>query len=112
MPFTLSAAGSTYEPRGNGLSVKSTITFADPANEFRFRAGSVKNKILSAGVTRLIEKDVVSGGTTVRENMVITINFQLPSNGVFSQTEVDTALAEISEALTSSVISRLLQGEA
>lgn len=111
MPFILSANSVTFEPRGPGVSVKSTQTFADPTDEFRFRPGATKNGVMSAGITRVKEKDVVSGSDTVRKNAVVSLNIQLPSDGSFSQSEIDRLVEDLSEGLSPSILSRLLQGE-
>lgn len=113
MPFgTLIAQSVNYEPRQPGEYHKSGLTYADPANYFRFRPGSTrKDDLRTIGVTRTREKDVTVGSDTVRKATVISLNVLTPSDGSFTAAEIDSMLLDISEVLTATIIDRQLQGE-
>lgn len=111
MPFSLTVGTSTYNPRGNGVSSSSAVTFADPQDYFRFRPGSMRNNLISAGCTRVKEKDVTVSGVTQRVSAQVSLNISVPKNGSFTQTEIDALIESLSTALTPDVVGRLLQGE-
>lgn len=113
MPFgNITAQTITYEPRQPGTYTRSSVTFGSPGNEFRLRGATLrKDGVVSASVTRVMEKDVVLNGDTVRKNCSVSLNIQLPKEGYFTPTEIDSLAADISEFLTATTISRMLQGE-
>lgn len=113
MPFgSITVNTKTYEPRQPGFYSLSTAVFGDPLNEFRVRGASSSSKdgILRSSVTRVFEKDVTVGSDTMRKQCVVTISIASPTAG-FTGAEIDGLASDISEFLTASTISRLMQGE-
>lgn len=112
MPFgSITVNSKTFDPRQLGTYSLSTVTFGQPANEFRIRGAIVgKDKLLRASTTRLLEKDVDVSGETVRKQCVVTLSIATPVSD-FTGTEIDTLVSDISEFITASTISRILQGE-
>jgi len=115
MPYgtiTGSISGQTFEPRSPGVYALSTLTFADPQNEFRITGASVKRDgSLSGSITRVLQKDVVVGNSSVRKGGFVTLNVSIPNDGSITAEEVDTLTADISLFVTSGNMSRLLQRE-
>jgi hypothetical protein len=113
MPFgTITVNTVNYEPRTPGIYVKSGVTFDQPTDEFRIRgASSSKSNVVSSTVTRVLQKDITVGATTERRNVTVSLNVVLPSLGGFTAAEIDGMASDISEFLTTTTISRLLQGE-
>jgi len=105
--------GSTiYEPRADGIYSESTTTFSSPQNEFRIRGGSKrKDGNLTAGVTRVLQKDVTVSGNTTRHQCVVSLSITVPSTGSFSAIEVDDLATDISTFVTPSNVVALLQGK-
>lgn len=113
MPYgTLTAQTITYSERQPGDYVKSSLTFADPSNYIRIRPGAVrKDGAHTMGFTRVLEKDVVSGGDTVRKSAIITINIVQPGDGSFTATELDSMVADLNEVVTVSRLDEVAQGK-
>lgn len=112
MPFgTITVNTKTFESRTPGSYSLSTVVFGQPNNEFRIRGASQsKDGVLRSTVTRLLEKDVVVGSDTVRRQCVVTLSVSSPPTD-FTGSEIDGLASDISEFLTASTISRLMQGE-
>lgn len=112
MPFgTITVNSATYEPRQPGIYSKSGLTFDAPSNELRIRGASRSGKVLSAGVTKVLQKDVSTPSGTVRKTLPVTLSFQLEPDSSFTAADIDSAAIDISEFLTPATISRMLQGE-
>jgi len=114
MPFgTLTAQTITYEPRKPGTYQKTALALGAPVDEFRFTGASPngKSKTLSMSVTRIKQKDVTVGATTVRKPAIVTVNFQLPDDGSFTSTEGDSLLVDINEVITAALLARLASSE-
>lgn len=112
MPFgDIVVNTKTYQPRQPGYYSESTINFGDPINEFRLSGATRdKNGLLRSSVTRLLEKDIDVNGSEVRKQLIVTLSISSPASD-FTGTEIDGLAADISEFLTASTVSRLMQGE-
>lgn len=113
MPFgDIVVNTKTYSPREPGYYMLSTVAFGSPSNEFRIRGARPSKDGYSRGsVTRYIEIDVTSGGSTVRKNALLTLSLAVPVDGSITVPVIDTAVSDISEFLTTATLSRLMQGE-
>ncbi|UHM27593.1 MAG: hypothetical protein SaLV5_gp2 [Sanya levivirus 5] len=112
MPFgTITAQAQNYEPRDDGHYVRSTVVFGAPDNSFVVRgASNPKADPIRASVSRVLQKDVVINGTTVRKTATMTISIVAPSVD-FTANELDSLGQDLSDFLTPVTISRLLMGE-
>jgi len=111
MPFgTITAQTQTYDPRSPGIYTRTSVGLGQPDNSFVIRPASSKADPLRASVSRVIQKDVVVGGSTVRKTATVTVSCVVPSAD-FTSTEVDSLVADISEFITATSITRILQGE-
>lgn len=112
MPFgTITAATKSYEPRTPGTYILSTVVAGQPTNEFRLRGASItKDGLLRCSLTRVLEKDVLVGGSSVRKQGIISLSVTIPAAD-YTATDVDSLIADISEFATATTISRMLQGE-
>lgn len=112
MPYgTITVGSDSYASRSPGVYAKSTVSFGDPANEFRIRGASLgKDGLLRASIVRLLQKDVTTGSGTVRKAANVTITIAVPTSG-FTSAELDNLALDISTFLTTDTITRLLQGE-
>jgi len=112
MPFgNITVNTKTYEPRTPGTYSLSTTVFGQPLNEFRVRgAQKSKDKLLRSSVTRVYEKDVTVGTVVTRKQSVVTLNITTP-DADFSGADIDNLTSDISEFLTATIVSRLMQGE-
>lgn len=111
MGFSLTLGSRSFSPRGNGTSVNSALTYADPVDLFRFRPGTTKGGMLSAGISRQKEKDVTTPQGALRAQATVSLSINVPSNGYFTQEDIDALISDISDAASPEVITRLLQGE-
>lgn len=115
MPFgTITSQTVSYEPRQPGIYSKSGLSFDMPANEYRIKGAgrsSKSNQIVTATVTRYLQKDVAVGTAMERRNCVATLSLQLPAGGGFTATELNSLVEDISSFITDATVSRLLQGE-
>lgn len=101
---------ATFVERAKGVYVKDTVLFGQPSNELRVRPNTqLKNP--SMAIVRSKQVDVVSGSSTVRIGANVTMNISVPASG-FPVADIDAMVNEISEFVTSGILSRLLQGEA
>lgn len=108
---SITANTKTYELRSPSVYVLNTLAFGDPTNEFRLRGGSKsKDNTLNAGVIRYLQKDVTVAGATVRKSCTVSLSITMPESGI-TASEIDACISDISEFLTASTLSRLLQGE-
>lgn len=111
MPFgTITSNSLNYEPRDEGHYVLSTLGFGDPDNSFVVRGATPKADPLRCSVSRVLQKDVVVGSSTVRKTATVTLSVVVPSSS-FTATEIDNLAADISNFITATVASRLLMGE-
>lgn len=112
MPFgNITVNTKTFEPRQPGTYTLNTVTFGQPSNEFRIRGATPsKDGLLRTSVTRVLERDVVVGSSTVRKQCVVTLSVASPVAD-FTGSEIDGLASDISEFITASTISRLMQGE-
>lgn len=112
MPFgTITANTKSYEPRMPGVYVLSTVVFGQPTNEFRIKGASLsKDGLLRASVIRVLEKDVVVSGTTVRKQCSFAGSFVTPVSD-FTAAELDSLASDLDVFITSATLSRLMQGE-
>lgn len=112
MPFgTITVNSKTFEPRSPGYYSLDTVVFGQPSNEIRIRgAGKSSDKLLRCSITRVLEKDVVVGSDTVRKQATVVLSITTPASD-FTGTEMDTLASDISEFVTASTVSRMLQGE-
>lgn len=112
MPFgTITAQTLTYEPRTPGTYVRSTVTFGSPSNEFRIRGGTVsKDGLIRTSISRVLEKDVTVGSQVVRRSVTLTCSIVTPSAD-FTAAEIDSLFTDVSEFITATTVSRMLQGE-
>lgn len=112
MPFgDIVSQTLTYSPRSPGIYSLSTLSFGDPRNEFSIlgaRAG--KDGKLRSSVARLLEKDITTNGVVSRQLMSVVLSIVSPASG-FTSSEMDSAALDISNFLTSSIVTRLMQGE-
>lgn len=109
---SITAQTVTYSERSPGEYIKTGLTFADPSDYFRLRAGSVRNDGLrTCGIVRGKEKDVTIAGQIVRKNAVISINILVPNDSSFTATELDSLMSDCSEFATATTISEMLQGK-
>lgn len=112
MPFgTIVSNAKNYEPRQPGFYTLSTVVFGQPSNDFRIK-GAIPSKdgILRSSVSRVLEKDVVVAGGSVRKNAIVTLSIATPAAD-FTGTELDDLASDISTFITAATISRLMQGE-
>lgn len=111
MPYgTITAQTLAYEARSEGRYVRSTVGFGNPDNSFVVRGATPKADPLRASVSRVLQKDVILGGNTVRKSATVTLSIVTPSAD-FTASEIDSLVADISEFITPSIASRLLMGE-
>lgn len=111
MPYgSITAQTLTYDPRDDGHYVRSTSTFGSPDNSFIVRGSIPKAEPLRASVSRVLQKDVVVGGNTVRKSATVTLSIVTPSSD-YTATEIDSLVSDISEFITPTTVSRLLMGE-
>jgi len=113
MPFgDISVNSKTFNPRQPGTYVKSTVTFGDPTDEFRLRGGSSPSKdgLIRLSVSRVFEKDVTVASVTSRKGAIATLSIAIPNSG-FTASEMDVLASDISEFVSATTLTRLLQGE-
>lgn len=111
MPFgTITAQTQNYEAREPGRYVRSSVSFGQPDNSFIVRGAASRAEPLRASVSRVLQKDVVVGGNTVRKTATVTLSIVTPSAD-FTAAEIDSMVADMSEFLTVNTTTRLLMGE-
>lgn len=113
MPFgTITVNSKSFEPRSPGTYSLSSVVFGDPNNDIRVNPGRLsKDGLVRGSVSRILEKDVTVGGSTVRRQMTLTVSWSAPPSN-FTAAEIDGALSDVSEFATPTTISRVNQGEA
>lgn len=111
MPFgTITTQTLTYDPRSPGKYIRSTVNYGQPTNEFFISGSRVgKDKKIRYSFGRVLEKDVVVNGVTLREGTVVTIAVQSTPN--FTTTEIDSLITDCSEFATVATLSRMAQNE-
>lgn len=111
MPFgTITVNAVSYAPRDTGVYSKSTLTFGDPANEFRIKGATQgKDKSFRGSILRLLEKNVTEGSISVKKQALVALSITAPVG--FTSAEIDGLASDISEFLTTDTITRLLAGE-
>lgn len=111
MPFSpFVAQTKTYDVRDDGHYVLNTLQFGDPDNSFVIRGATPKGNPLRASASRLLQKDVVVGGDTLRKQATVTLGIVTPDSG-FTATELRSLVTDLAEAITLDVISQLLMGK-
>lgn len=90
----------------------SSVSFGDPVNYFAVKGGALNKSrsIVTAAVSRILEKDVTISGVTSRRSMSVQSIIQIPPVG-FLSSEVDSLLSDIDSFVTGTVLDRLLNGE-
>lgn len=108
---TLTVGANTYNSIGPGLYRLSTVTFGQPANDFKLVGGkrANKNAPTTAAITRIIEKDITVGSLIERRKFAASLNLSVPDG--FTDSEIDTGILSISDFATLVTITRLLMGE-
>lgn len=111
MPFgTITVNTKSYDPRSVGVYSLSTLSFGNPADEFRLKGATIgKDGLYRSSVIRLFEKDVVVSGSTVRKAMLVNLGIQTSTD--FTAAEIDSRILDISEFVSSATLTRLLAGE-
>lgn len=111
MPFgQITAQTLTYDPRDDGHYVRSTVAFGQPDNSFVVRGANTRVEPLRASVSRVLQKDIIVGGNTIRKTATVTFAIVCPSAD-FTASELDSLATDISEFITSNTATRLLMGE-
>lgn len=102
----------TYEPRRPGIYQR-PIALGAPTNELRLSGANptTKNKPLTVGATRVIQKDITVGTTVTRVSAVATLNITFPNDSSFTATELDALITDINEFITAASLARLASGE-
>lgn len=79
-----------------GFYTDLTTALGAPTNEIRISppANNAKNAVRSVSITRIRQKDVTIDSTVKRKPAVVTVNFQLPSDGCFTVAEARVMLAD------------------
>lgn len=89
----------------------STLAFGDPSDEYRISGASTgRDGNLRSSVVRILQKDVVVGGDTLRKQCSVSLQITTPTAG-FTSAELDSLAEDISTFLTASSVTRLMQGE-
>lgn len=112
MPFgNITIDTRTFEQRQAGIYRLSTVLFGQPTNEFRVRPGTMsKDNVIRAAVSRVLEKDITEGSSTVRRAATATLSLVTPASG-FTPAEMDAMASDIASFITEAVVSRILQGD-
>lgn len=111
MPFgNISSQSLTYNDRGDGRYVLSTLGFGDPENLFVVRPAIPKQDPMRCSVSRTLQKDVTVSGSTVRKNATVTVSIVTPPAN-YSATELDSLVTDLANFLTAETITRMFQGE-
>lgn len=114
MPFgTINSQSVDYVPRAEGRYVKSSLTFTDPQDEFLLRPlQRRKDGTISTSASRIRQKDVTTSSGTKRLTAYVTVTMTIPgSDNPFTPTELDSALLDLSNFLSSDTINRRLYDE-
>lgn len=110
MPFgTINSQTVDYAPRADGRYTKSTLAFGDPDNSFIVRGASISDP-LRTSVSRLLQKDVVVGGDTIRKSVTVTLSIVTPKSG-FTSAEIDSLVLDLSNFINADTVTRLMMGE-
>lgn len=112
MPFgTIVAQTLNYAPRADGQYVLSSLQFGQPDNSFVIRAASLKANPARCSVSRVLQKDVVEGGSTVRHSATVTVSIVCPNSAVFTPTELSNLVTDAEVFITPDTVSRMLMSE-
>lgn len=112
MPFgNIIAQTIVYEPRNPGVYSRAGVTYEQPLNEFRIRGAKPSGTSRTANISRVVQKDITVGSGTERRQMTVSLNITTPAAGGFTPAELDSAVADLSEFVTASTISRVMQDE-
>lgn len=112
MPFSpITAQTKQYLQSGDGRYMLSSVTFGAPLDYFRVSGGSIsaKTNAVNASVSRVLEKDVIVAGSTVRKSCTVQLLIQASRD--FTSANVDSLVADINEFLTTATLDRILNGE-
>lgn len=102
----------TFNQSSDGRYVLSTVTFGTPSNYIQIKGGSLSKdrKLITAAITRVLEKDVTVGTTVQRRSASVQCIIQVPATG-FTSAELDAMASDISEFITVANLDRVLSGE-
>lgn len=110
---TIVANTINFAARTVGTYMEEGLAFGDPQSYIRIRPGARrKDGQLSAGITRVMEKDVTVGDDVERHNCVVTLNIIAPPSGSFTASEIDSMVSDISSVATVDNLNAILQGKA
>lgn len=112
MPFSpITVNTKTFVQSGTNRYMLNSVSFGQPLNYFKVSGGTSRAKEggVTASVTRVIEKDVVVAGSTVRKSC--TVQLVIQTSPEFSSGDVDVMASDISEFLTIATLDRVLNGE-
>lgn len=108
---SLTANGQTFLPTAPTEYHKTGSTFADPSDYVRLRAGAVrKDKALSAGLTRIREKDVTLGSDVTRKGATASLNLVLPRDGSFTAADLSGMVSDLAALATETLLEQMMQG--
>lgn len=111
MPFgTITAQTLTYEPRQPGVYTRASLTFGQPDNSFIVRGRGGNAEPARCSISRVLQKDIVVGGNTVRKSATVTLSIVTPTAD-FTPAEIDSMVADLSEFISATTVSRMLMGE-
>lgn len=112
MPYgNITAQTLIYEPRSAGKYTRSTVAFGQPDNSFVVRgANALSLDPLRASVSRVLQKDVTVNGAVVRKTATVTLSIVAPPAD-FTAAEIDSLVADLSEFISTTTVTRLLMGE-
>jgi len=112
MPFSpITVNNKTFVQSGSNRYMLSTVAFGQPLNYIKVSGGTQRSATSSvtASVTRVIEKDVVVAGSTVRKSCTVQLVVQTTPD--FTSGDIDGMASDISEFLTNATLDRVLNGE-
>lgn len=104
-------SSKTFNETGPGRYTLSTLAISDPSDQFVISAGSrSKNEEISAGVSRILYKNVTDANGKVSKKMCrVSVTYQIPPG--FTTAEVDALLVEIDTFTSVANLTRILLGE-
>lgn len=112
MPFgNLTAQTVVYEPRSPGKYTRASVAFGNPDNSFIIRGASqLGADPMRASISRVLQKDIIVAGATVRKTATATLSIVVPPAD-FTPVELDSLVTDISEVITANVVTRMFMGE-
>lgn len=112
MPYgNITAQNLVYEPRSAGKYTRSSVTFGQPDNSFIVRgANALSTDPLRTSVSRVLQKDVTVNGVVVRKTATVTLSMVSPPAD-FTAAEIDSLVADLSDFISTTTVTRLFMGE-